>query len=67
MIDAFFNHLMAFKTNLIMSGFNASHSSIFGLKETADADSKDKFSEYNKFHGYDLNFLTARSGYRFKP
>lgn len=80
MIDAFWNKIMSIKEMIIMSGFNASHSVLFSKptenkKEKVDKESKeykDKVNEelnykYQTHHGYDIGWLTARSGYRFSP
>lgn len=63
MVDAFWHKLMSIKQIAIVSGFNASHSITYFNKNS----SEDLNNKYKQFHGYDLNWLTARTSYKFTP
>ena len=60
MVDAFWEKIIKLNHRLIMTGFNAAHDLVMKSKTANKGYS-------NKFTGYDLKWLTARTSYKFTP
>jgi len=70
MVDTFWQTIMDLKGMVVFTGFNAVHATVFnqGGRDTNPTDKGYKNRpSYNVFYGYDLNWLTHRTSFKFTP
>jgi hypothetical protein len=62
MVDAFWDNIIKIEGMAVMTGFNACHDIVFDTKQKEGG-----YKYINKFCGYDLEWLTHRTSYKFTP